>query len=160
MPLPLALAGLVSILAKNGLSMLGNAVLAKGKEVIEEKIGVKIPDTEEGFTSEKLGELAKAQMEHQEFLVEAAVKDTASARAMNTAISTSADASSLSKNIVPILALIVTVGGGLILSLHSETEVRITAGNLMMLVLGFYFGTSLGSVRANQLLRDQVTAKK
>ena len=75
---------------------------------------------------------------------------------MNTAISTSADASWLSKNIVPILALIVIVGGMSVLTFHHETEVRITVGNLMMLVLGFYFGTSLGSVKASQLLRDQV----
>ena len=157
------LAGVLTTLASNGLGMLANAIQAKGKEVIEEKLGVKIPDDPAKLTPELLQQLQIKQMEHEEFLVTSnleeqklAAGDTKSARDMNTAISTSADASWLSKNIVPILALIVIVGGMAVLTFHHETEVRITVGNLMMLVLGFYFGTSLGSVKASQLLRDQV----
>lgn len=75
MPIPVILAGLLKALAANGLSMIGNAVLAKGKEVVEEKLGVKIPDDPKGLDEAKLTELAKAQMEHQEFLVTAAAEE-------------------------------------------------------------------------------------
>lgn len=156
------LAPLIATLAEQGLGMIGNAILAKGKDVVEDKLGVKIPDDPKKLTPELLQQLQIRQMEHEEFLVGAqleemklAATDTKSARDMNAAIATSAEASWLSKNIVPIIALVVIVGGGVILGFHKDPEVRIVAGNLMMLVLGFYFGTSLGSVKANQLLRDQ-----
>jgi len=62
-------------LAKAGLSMLGNAVLAKGKEVIEDKLGVKIPDDPRELTPEKAAELQQAQFSHEEFLVNAAIRE-------------------------------------------------------------------------------------
>lgn len=62
-------------LAKAGLSLLGNAVLAKGKEVIEDKLGVKIPDDPRELTPEKAAELMRAQNVHEEFLVNAALRE-------------------------------------------------------------------------------------
>lgn len=164
---------LLGWLAQQGLGLLKGAVEAKGKEVVEDLIGVKLPTAADALTPELAVKLKELEYTHEEKLLEFSIKrqelnleeqrlaasDTDSARKQNMTISTSADASWLSKNIVPIIALIVIVGGGLILYFHPETEVRITAGNLMMLVLGFYFGTSLGSVKANQKLRDQVDAK-
>lgn len=67
------IAALVAKLAENGLSMLGNAVLAKGKEVVEEKLGVKI--TEQSFTTDQLVILKQKEIEHEEWLIEAARKD-------------------------------------------------------------------------------------
>lgn len=153
-------------LANAGLSLLGNAVLEKGKEVVEEKLGVKIPDDPKELTSEKVEELMGAQMKHEEFLVSASLEskkldyaEMANARSREVQLNESANASWLSKNVTSILALIVVVGGGSILTWHHETEVRIAVGNIMMLVLGYYFGTSIGSTKANQVLRDQVAKK-
>lgn len=101
--IPLIVAGisaLVQTLAENGLSMVGNAILAKGKDVVEEKLGVKIPDDPKALTPELLQQLQIKQMEHEEFLLEAGLKkqaleleefkvqvdDTKSARERDTAM--------------------------------------------------------------------------
>ena len=71
----MALPVIFAALAKAGLSLLGNAVLAKGKEAIEQKLGVKIPDDPRELTPEKSAELLTAQFAHEEFLVTAALKE-------------------------------------------------------------------------------------
>lgn len=77
MPAPalLALAPLLTELAKNGLSMIGDAILSKGKDVVEEKLGVKIPDDPKKLTPELLQQLTIRQMEHEEFLVSARLEE-------------------------------------------------------------------------------------
>jgi hypothetical protein len=74
MPIPVILAALLSKLAENGLETVGNAILAKGKEVVEEKLGVKIPDDPAKLTPELMQELQIRQMEHQEFLIDAGIR--------------------------------------------------------------------------------------
>ena len=69
------LAPILKALIANGLSTLAGAVMAKGKEVIEEKIGVKIPDSPDGLTGDKLLELKQAEMKHEEFLIEAGLRE-------------------------------------------------------------------------------------
>lgn len=66
---------IVGALIKAGLGIIGNAVLAKGKEYVEEKIGVKIPDDPAGLTPDKLLELKEAEFKHQEFLIEAGLRE-------------------------------------------------------------------------------------
>lgn len=70
-----AIALLIKSLVANGLGTLAGAVAAKGKEYIEDKIGVKIPDTPAGLTDEKLLELKKAEFAHEEFLIEAGLRE-------------------------------------------------------------------------------------
>ena len=74
MPLPLLLAPLLAKLAEEGLGMLGNAILSKGKEVVEEKIGIKIPDDPAKLTPELLQELQVMTMKHEEFMVDAGIR--------------------------------------------------------------------------------------
>lgn len=57
----------------------------------------------------------------------------------------SSNATWLSKNIPAILALVVVVGGGIMLTTTSQADVRTAVVGLMTLVLGFYFGTSSSS---------------
>lgn len=71
MPIPLLLAPILSSLFSSGLSLLGNAMLAKGQDVIEEKLGVKLKPN---MTEEELLSLKKLEVEHEEFLVEASIK--------------------------------------------------------------------------------------
>ncbi len=152
-----ALALLLKGLASSGLSLIGNAVLAKGKDYVEEKLGVDLEQsmgTEQGrirlqeIQAEREAELhdfVLAQRD-QELKADAqAYADTASARDMNTRINESANAGWLPKNIAAVLALIVTVGGGVILWTTQEADVRTATVGLMTLVLGFYFGSSRGS---------------
>lgn len=75
MPLPVAIAAIVKGLVANGLGTLAGAVAAKGKEWVEEKIGVEIPDDASGLTGEKLLELKKAEMTHEEVLINAALRE-------------------------------------------------------------------------------------
>jgi hypothetical protein len=161
----IALKALASKLAAEGLGLLGGAVLAKGKEAIEQKLGVDIEHslgTEEGRIR-----LQQLQAEREEDLhafvlakrqqwfdaKKAEMADTASAREMNARINESGNAGWLPKNIAAILALIVTLGGGAIMWATEQADVRTAVVGLMTLVLGFYFGSSRGSQ-----LKDQTIA--
>ena len=57
---------LIAPLLQQGLSLLGNAVLAKGKDWVEDKIGVKL---DEPMTPEQVAKLKQAEMEHEEELM-------------------------------------------------------------------------------------------
>ena len=101
---------IVATLIQQGLSLLGNAVLAKGQDVIEQKLGISLD--KEIATPEGLIELKKLEFQHQEFLITAAQEDkridiaretqadanTANARGMNEKIQDSPNASWLAKN--------------------------------------------------------------
>jgi hypothetical protein len=150
---------IVASLLSYGLSILGNAVLAKGKEAVQEKLGVNIDDmmgTENGRI-----ELAKLQAQNEQVLLSMAIQqreqdlrqeamgyaDTASARDMNTRVNESVSASPLSKNIVPILALLIVLAGLAILVWSPYPDVRTAIVGIMMLPLSFFFGTTAGSAR-------------
>lgn len=171
--IPLLLAPLLAKLAEEGLSTLGNAILAKGKEVVEDKLGVKIPDDPAKLTPELLQQLQIRQMEHEEFLLanaldqkkveleafKAEVDDRSSARDREAKVNESEHASWLTKNLTSILALIVVLGGGLIISFSNDNDVKYGVFTLMGMTLSYYFGTSMGSTKAQQLMRDQLSKK-
>lgn len=110
---------LLAALAKAGLPLLVSAVTAKGKEVIEEKLGV---DLEEAVkTEEGQANLHALQIEHEEFLVNAALEkermrlgDVADSRASNVKIQESVNASWLAKNAGYILDFVI-VGATILL---------------------------------------------
>lgn len=161
MPIPVILGALLSKLAESGLSTLAGAIEAKGKEAVENIIGVKIPDKAEELTPALLVELKQAEMANEVDLQKIALEetkaylaDTQDARKREAAIATSDSAPMLNKVITPVLALIVTVGGGVILQINPDAEVKYAVVSIMMLVLGYYFGTSQGSTKASQLFRD------
>ena len=74
MPFPLLLAPLLSSLASKGMSLLAGAIEAKGKDIIESKLGIKIPSSVSELTPELVQKLKQAEMEHEEFLLEMQVK--------------------------------------------------------------------------------------
>lgn len=69
-----ALTPLIKGLFANGLNLLGNAVLAKGKEKVEETLGVKLPSDSQPLSPEKLAELRQLEFEHEEKLLELGIK--------------------------------------------------------------------------------------
>jgi len=114
--IPAALQAILTPLLGNGLNLVANAVLAKGKKVVEEKLGVELkPD----MSPEDLAKIQIAQMEHEEELLklrleedkldlaelEMRLKDTNDARVRETQIVTSDKTPLLNKLITPILAL-------------------------------------------------------
>lgn len=148
---------LVTALLQGGLGLLGNAVLAKGKEVIEDKLGVDLAtamSTEQGRIQlkqleaaheEALNEFVLAQREQELKADQMAYADTNSARDMNTRVNESPNASWLTKNVAALLALVVVFGGGTLLATTKDADVRTAVVGLMTLVLGFYFGSSVRS---------------
>lgn len=64
-------ASLLTTLAQNGLGLLSSAIQAKGKEVVEETLGVKIPDNP---SPEEIAKLRQAQFDHEERLTELGIE--------------------------------------------------------------------------------------
>lgn len=60
----------LAALASKGLGLLSDAIIAKGKDAVEKKLGVKIPATEEALTPEAVAKLWEAQAAHETFLLE------------------------------------------------------------------------------------------
>jgi len=65
------LGALLGTLAESGLGLLSSAIQAKGKEVVENTLGVKIPDNPTPADVEKLREL---QYQHEERLIELGIE--------------------------------------------------------------------------------------
>ncbi|MCJ7762424.1 hypothetical protein MUP38_03080, partial [Candidatus Bathyarchaeota archaeon] len=65
------LGALLGTLAESGLGLLSSAIQAKGKEVVENTLGVKIPDNPTPADVEKLREL---QFKHEERLLELGIE--------------------------------------------------------------------------------------
>jgi hypothetical protein len=61
------IASLLGTLAQNGLGLLSSAIQAKGKEVVENTLGVKISDAP---SPEEVSKLRQLQFEHEERLLE------------------------------------------------------------------------------------------
>ena len=167
---------LIQTLLTNGLGLVANAVMAKGQQFVEDKLGVKLaPD----MTPEQLVQIKVAEMQHEEELLRIRLeenklnleelgmrlKDTDSARNRETAIATSRDAPLLNKVITPILALGILL---ITLALFSvvmfqEAPVDSSRKDILIYILGvlsaistqivsYYFGSSQGSKdKADQL---------
>ena len=121
-PIVAALSPLLLDLAKWGFGTIASVVTAKGKQVVEEKLGVNLEDalgTEQGRI-----ELKRLEIQHQEFLINAAqqseardfeafkteVEDRKSARQANVDIATSEHAPFSQRTLLPAMAYLVTCG--------------------------------------------------
>ena len=174
--IPAALQAILTPLLGNGLNLVANAVMAKGKDYVEKKLGVELkPD----MTADEIIRLKTAEMEHEEELLRLKIeenkldlaeldmrlKDVDSARDRETAIATSKDAPLLNKIVTPVLALGVI---GLTFALFAivmfdNNPVEASRKDILIYVLGvlsaiatqivsYYFGSSQGSKdKADQL---------
>ena len=176
--IPAALLPIVGPLLKNGLNLVANAVLAKGKKVVEDKLGVELkPD----MSPEDMAKVQIAAMEHEEELMrlrleedkldlaelELRLKDVDSARDRETAIVTSKDAPLLNKIVTPVLALGI-VGLTFILFgvvMFDASPVEASRKDILIYVLGvlsaiatqivsYYFGSSAGSKEKTEQLKE------
>lgn len=154
MPIP----ALIAPLLTQGLSLISNAVLAKGKEWVEEKTGVKI---DQPLSAEDTLKLRQYEMEHEEELLRLRIEEkklgldelqafavAAQNEENNVSDRWKADMASdswLSKNIRP-LSLIAIFAGYFLFSMMSafgynanESYVSLL-GQWGMLIMGAYFG--------------------
>ena len=151
-------ASLLGTLAQNGLGLLSSAIQAKGKEVVENALGVKISDNPSDAEVAKLRQL---QFDHEERLLELGIEkakmelaelDLLAKAAQNDADNITdrweADMSSdswLSKNIRPMSLIAIFLGYFLFAMMsafgYNANESYVTLlGNWGMLIMGAYFG--------------------
>lgn len=69
-----ALTPFVKDLFSSGLTLLGNAVMSKGKDYVEKKLGVELPPEGKPIPPEKLVELRQLEFAHEETLQQLAVR--------------------------------------------------------------------------------------
>lgn len=145
---------LIQELMGKGLTVLAGAVANKGKEFVEEKLGVKL---EEQITPEKALQLKQLELDREDDLQKWALEnrkldieeqklayaDTNSARDLGKTLAQST--SWLNQNVVPLLAFGSIIGGILMILLSPQADVRMAGLSVVMLPLGYYFGTSQGS---------------
>lgn len=160
---------IVGALLGQGLNLVANAVMAKGKDWVENKLGVELkPD----MTSEDYAKLKIAEMQHEEELLklklednklgiqelELRIKDTDSARKREIDIATSDKAPLINKIVTPVLALGVTTLTFVLFGvvMFDTSPVEPSRKDVLIYVLGaltaisaqvtsYYFGSSAGS---------------
>jgi hypothetical protein len=176
--LPALLAPILKPLLANGLNIVANAVVAKGKQKVEEVLGVELkPD----MSSEDLARVQIAAMEHEEELLRLRneesklvidelglyMKDTADARDREVKIATSEHAPYVNKVITSLLALLVLgitffLFGVMIFDMRPIDASR---RDILIYVLGvlstistqvcvYYFGSSMGSKNKEALIKE------
>ena len=176
--IPPALQAILTPLLGNGLNLVANAVLAKGKKVVEEKLGVELkPD----MSPEDIIRLKTAEMEHEEELLklrleedkldlvelELRLKDTNSARDREVQIATSDKAPLLNKIVTPVLALgllgITFTLFGIVL--FQASPIDPSRKDILIYILGvlsavatqvvsYYFGSSVGSKEKTDAMKE------
>lgn len=176
--IPAALLPIIQPLLSNGLNLVANAVMAKGKKVVEEKLGVELkPD----MSPEEIIALKTAEMEHEEELLklkleenklglaelEMRLKDVGSARDREVSIATSDKAPLINKIVTPVLALgllaLTFVLFGIVM--FDNTPVESSRKDILIYILGvlsaistqivsYYFGSSQGSKEKTEQLKE------
>jgi hypothetical protein len=176
MPIPAALGAILTPLLGNGLNLVANAVMAKGKDYVEKKLGVELkPD----MSPDEIIRLKTAEMEHEEELLRLKIeenkldlqeldmrlKDVDSARDRETAIATSDKAPLLNKIVTPVLALSILLLTFVLFGvvMFDNNPVESSRKDILIYILGvlsaiatqivsYYFGSSQGSKdKADQL---------
>jgi hypothetical protein len=176
--IPAAIQAILTPLLGNGLNLVANAVLAKGKDFVEKKLGVELKPN---MSSEDLARVQIAQMEHEEELLklrleedkldlaelEMLLKDTNDARVRETQIVTSDKAPLLNKLITPILALgllgITFTLFGIVL--FQASPIDPSRKDILIYILGvlsavatqvvsYYFGSSVGSKEKTDAMKE------
>jgi hypothetical protein len=175
--IPAALVSILTPLLGNGLNLVANAVMAKGKDFVEKKLGVELkPD----MSPEDLAKIQIAQMEHEEELLklrleedkldlaelELRLKDTDSARDREVQISTSDKAPLLNKIVTPVLALSILLLTFVLFGvvMFNDTPVEASRKDILIYILGvlsaiasqivsYYFGSSAGSKEKTDALK-------
>ena len=178
--IPAAIQAILTPLLGNGLNLVANAVMAKGKDYVEKKLGVELkPD----MSSEDLAKIQIAQMEHEEELLklrleedkldlaelELRLKDTDSAREREVQISTSDKAPLLNKIVTPVLALSILILTFVLFGvvMFDDTPVEASRKDILIYILGvlsaiasqivsYYFGSSQSSKDKTDALKEAI----
>lgn len=173
---------LIAPLIANGLSLIGNAVLAKGKDYIEQKTGIKI---EPDMSQENILKLRQYEMEHEEELLKLQiennkldfdsykleVEDRSSARDRDTRANESANASWIAKNITGFLAVAVLGLSFVLFYMVIYTSIPADKKDIVIYILGvlsgavtqilsYFYGSSKSSANKDSTLAEAIRGIK
>ena len=149
------IASIVSGLIQNNMHKVADAVMDKGVDYVEQKMGIKLKPEGE-LTESDVKSLQEAAMKHEEFMAEIDAKDRDSARNREIEIATSEKAPYINKVVTPYLALGVVGLSFVLFSILIFVEVKPEAKDILIYILGvlsaavtqilsYYFGSSQGS---------------
>lgn len=156
------IAGIVSTLIQNNLPKVAQAVVDKGLDYVQEKTGVELkPD----MSNEDITRLRERAMQHEEFMVEQANKNTADARAMQIAALNQSDL--FSKRFVMYLALFWSVTSITYIFFitfieipqanvrFADTVLGTVLGTVIATTINFFFGSSAGSKAKQETIESK-----
>lgn len=157
--MPPFLLGIISSLFTNNLPNVAQAILNKGLDVVEEKLGIKLtPD----MTPEQIAVVQEAAVKHEEFLIEQDNKNTADARGMQTAALGQDD--TFSKRFVYYFASFWSLCAALYIAFitfgnipagnvrFADTILGFILGTVIATILNYFFGSSSGSAKKTEIL--------
>ena len=178
--IPAAIQAILTPLLGNGLNLVANAVMAKGKDYVEKKLGVELkPD----MSSEDLAKIQIAQMEHEEELLklrleedkldlaelQARLKDTNDAREREVQIANSDKAPLINKIVTPVLALSILLLTFVLFGvvMFDGSPVEASRKDILIYILGvlsaiasqivsYYFGSSQSSKDKTDALKEAI----
>jgi hypothetical protein len=150
-----AVMSIVSGLIEKGLPKVADAVMEKGVDAVEEKLGIKLKP-EDQMTDDDVKSLQEAAMKHEEFMAEIDAKDRADARNREIEIATNDKAPMINKVVTPLLALGVVGLSFILFTILIFVDVQTEAKDILIYILGvlsaavtqilsYYFGSSQGS---------------
>lgn len=146
------LAPLLATLATNGLGLLGDAITKKGKQVVEDTLGINLSQEP---TDEVLAQWKEAADRHQLDLIKMVMGDKADARAMQRSALAQDDL--FSKRFVYIFAIFWSVFAAAYIAFitfghipednqrFADTILGFLLGTVVATILQFFFGSSMGS---------------
>lgn len=154
------IAGILATLAKNGLETVAEVVKQKGKEFVEEKLGVELKPE---MTPAEIATIRQEAMKHEEFMIQQDNANTASAREMNSRIQETDKASWLAKNTAFVLDFCIVLSAIVITFLaffvgipfENKEIIYTLLGSLWTytgVVINFHRGTTAGSARKTDIL--------
>jgi hypothetical protein len=157
------MAPIIGILAKWGFSTIASAVIAKGKDVVQDL------DAALGTEDGRL-RLKQLEFEHEQFLITAAqadenraleyfreeVKDKDSARDREVEMEKARAAPWWAPSTVTVLTFVVVLGGGWLFTSIDNTEARYAIVSMITMVLTYYYGTTRNSGQKDNVLADVI----
>lgn len=164
------LAGLLTTLASNGLDLLASAITAKGKEVVEEKLNVKLPEDGK-LTPEQLSDLKQKEIDNEHWLIEQAtkneelrLKDVADARSMQKAALQQTDL--FSKRFIYYFAIFWSMCAALYIGFitfgtipkdnirFADTILGFILGTVVSAIIQFFYGSSKSSQNKDDVVAE------
>ena len=152
-------AGIVSTLIQNNLPKVAQAVVDKGLDYVQEKTGMELkPD----MSQDDIKALRDRAMQHEEFMVEQANKNTDSARQMQVAALHQDD--KFAKRFVMYLAIFWSVASCTYIGFVTFTQIPepnlrfvdtllgVCIGTVITTILNFFYGSSAGSKAKQELI--------